>query len=149
DPVARAGLVVVLERRTALEGRVLGRGGQPVATFTVVAGPGRLPPSWDCSRRTVQDQDGRFSLGVDRSGLTWIGVRAEGHAVWEDSVHVEPGGKPLTVRLLPGAPVSGKLVIPDVANRQVRATLIPRRDKTDEWGLGATRPAQEIATLVT
>jgi hypothetical protein len=147
--VTKDGLVVVLEPQLPLEGRVLDPGGRPIAAFAVVAGPGPLPPSWDCSQETVQDREGRFSLGLDRPGPTWVGVRAHGYAVWEDLIDFTRGSKPLTVRLMPGVAVSGKVVMPSGADRDVIATLIPRRDKADEWGLGADRPAQGLATLET
>ncbi len=140
------GIVAVLEPLIELTGRVVAPGGQPVAAFTVVAGPGEHPSTIHCVRREIEDRDGRFSLGLSKSGKTWVGVAAEGSAAWEGWVEVRRGGGPLEVRLSPGVSVSGRVEVPERLRDRVKARLVPRRDNSDIGGVSAEPYAEQLPT---
>ncbi len=148
DEVRREGLVVIMEPYFTLEGQVVSPDGRPVEAFTIDAGPRRLPRSYDCVKREVKVRSGRFALGLEQPGLHWVGVRADGYAVWEGTVEVVRGGKPLAVRLEPGVTVSGRIVAPGRGAGPIHAALVPRRDKTDFGGLSGDE-AEEFASRKT
>ena len=129
--------MVVMEPQFPLEGRVTAPDGRPVESFTVDAGPKRLPKSYEDVKRDVKDGAGRFVLGLDEPGLHWVGVRAEGYAAWEGWVEVARGGKPIDVRLEPGVTASARVVAPMRGGGPIRAQLVPRRDKSDFGGMNA------------
>ncbi len=135
-----------MEPSIALTGRVVAPDGQPVAVFTVAAGPGKLP-SWSNSvRHDVQGRDGRFRLGLSNEGTTWVGVAAAGFAAWEGWVDVKRGGEPLEVRLSPGVAVSARVVVPETLRTGITASLVPRRDKSDIGGIPSDPLAEELPT---
>ena len=140
DEVRRDHLVVVMEPRFALEGRVVGTDGRPVGVFAVSVGPAPLPGGFECSRADVKDPSGRFALGLDHAGPHWVGVRADGFAAWEGLVDVARAGKPVDVRLDPGVTASGRVVPPARAGGAIRATLAPRRDKSGVGGMWFDEP---------
>jgi hypothetical protein len=139
------GLVVVMEPLIALAGRVVAPDGRPVPAFTVVADR-ELPVSSDSIRRDVQDGNGRFSLDLSEAGTTWLGVAATGFAPWEGRVDVKRGVKPLDVRLSPGVSVSTSVVAPDALRSRVKATLVPRRGKSDPVDVRADWAPEDIAS---
>jgi hypothetical protein len=130
-------IVVALETVIPFEGRVLAPDGRPVEAFTVAAGPGRLPRQSDSRLLNVRDASGRFAMGLERSGTTWVGVRADGYAPWEGWAEVSRGGATLTIRLSTGVTLSGKVVVPDDLGRRVSVSVVPRRDKSEIGGLPA------------
>lgn len=139
------GLVVVMEPAVVLAGRVLAPDGRPVPSFTIAAGPGKLPARRDCAQRDVQSRDGRFQLHLPKEGTTWLGVSADGFAVWEGSVDFKRGGEPVEVRLAPGVAVTARVLGPQAVRDRVEAKLVPRRDKTGIGGLPAEPPSEELA----
>ncbi|MDR3618588.1 MAG: hypothetical protein P4L85_04495 [Paludisphaera borealis] len=176
DVATKDGKHVVLKRLFRLEGRVVGPDGQPVAAFTLISGPspeydrlerGRgkpidrrgfpwymvkyrdapfeVGPGWP--GRSVKDREGRFAVWLERSGKTWVGVRADGYAAWEGWAEIDKESKPLAVRLEAGASVSAKVVLPAGARHAVQATLVPRRITGYGWELGSGRSAKEVGTL--
>ena len=149
DEVRREGLVVVMQPRFALEGQVVAPDGRPVGRFNVNAGPSRLPKSYECVERDVKELSGRFTLGLEKPGLHWVGVRADGFAVWEGWVEVARGSKPLAVRLEPGVTVSARVVTPAREEGPIRATLTPRRDKSDHGGMPADLTEEFAARTTT
>ncbi len=73
---------VVLERQFPLEGQVVGPEGQPVKSFALCAVPRKadpLNPASNAIELAVIDAGGRFKLGLDRDGPTWVGIRAPGY----------------------------------------------------------------------
>lgn len=145
DEVRKEGLVVVMEPPFAIEGQVIAPDGRPAGAFLVKAGPSRLPKSYECTLGEVPGQAGHFILKLDKPGLHWVGVRAEGYAPCERTVEVARGMKPLAVRLEPGVTASGRVVAPARGEGEIRASLVPRRDKSDHGGLNADL-AEEFAS---
>ncbi|APW61612.1 carboxypeptidase-like regulatory domain-containing protein [Paludisphaera borealis] len=145
----KAGQVVVLERRYPLAGQVSRPDGRPVESFSfeVSPNPSANPWNWTHMPITVKDRQGRFSIGNDRSGRAWVGVRAEGFAAWEGWADVAGESKPLIVRLDPGVAASGKVVLPVGARGEVQGTLVPRRITLSEWESGSGSSAKEFGTL--
>jgi hypothetical protein len=144
EPPKADGIVVVMTRSIELTGRVVTPDGEPVAAFTVGAGPGKLPAWWDGCVREVRNNDGHFNLGLAKEGTTWVGVAAEGFAAWEGLVELKRGGKPLDVRLLEGARVIGTVAVAPELRKRIRAKLIPRRDKSDVGGMPAAPLAERL-----
>jgi hypothetical protein len=145
DSSRREGLVVMMQARIVLTGRVLGPDGRPVASFKVAAGPGKLPRRPESLLREVGDLDGRFSLDLSKEGTSWIGVAASGFAPWEGWLDVKRGGKPLEVRLSPGTVARGKVTAPGWVPSGLSARLVPRRDKSDIGGIPSDPIAEELA----
>ena len=97
------GLVVVMEPSIALTGRVVAPDGRPVATFTVAAGPGKLPSASDSVRRRrpgprrplqPESLEGGHDLGRRRRR----GVRGVGRV----------GGRQTRRQAARGPPVAGR-----------------------------------------
>ncbi len=128
SPSRPGGTVVVLEPALPLKGRVVGPDGRPVESFAVAAGPGRLPPESDCVRRKVRDRDGRFTLGLSKEGTWWVGVAADGFAGWEGWIEFRRDGRPMEIRLEPGAAVTARIGVPEALRKHVEARLVPRRE---------------------
>ncbi|MFI5458726.1 MAG: hypothetical protein ACHRXM_25130 [Isosphaerales bacterium] len=130
DEVDKDGLVVELKRQVPLEGQVLGPDGQPVKSFEVCAVLGGASSEYLRLRsveRTVKDTAGRFRLGLDREGRTWVGVRASGYASWAVWTDVPRSGGSLVVRLEAGVPISGRILVPPGGLAKLQARLVPRR----------------------
>ena len=129
--------------RSPLRGRVLGRDGRPVESFKLLVGPGRFdrrtPSTSPSFERAVKDPAGMFAIGLDEGGRTWVGVRAEGYALWEAWVDVARSGRYAGRAAPPGVPVSGKILAPPGGLAGLQARLVPRRDLEDGRGLGSSR----------
>ena len=97
-----------------VEGTVRSYAGQPVESFTVAVGPILEPKTAyrGPEVREVRDPNGHFSVMCEESGRTRVIVKAEGHAVWEGEVDVTRKSVPLTIQLLPGFGVSGRIERP-------------------------------------
>jgi hypothetical protein len=152
DEAKKDGLVVVLERQVPLGGRVLGRDGRPVESFKMLVGPGQSTkasfyiPSVE---RAVKDPAGRFAIGLDQGGRTWVGIRAEGYAFWEAWADVARSGHTLVVQLQPGVSISGKILAPPGGLAGLQARLVPRRDLEDGRGLGSSWHVKDWAAMTT
>ncbi len=136
------GLVVRLERTIPLRGRVLSPDGQPIATFRVAAGPGKLPSERNSFGKDVQEAEGRFSLGLAQEGTTWVGVSADGFAAWEGWIDLKRGGEPMDIRLSPGVTLSASIGPVTMSRKFTKATLFPRRDKSAIGGMPSDPPAE-------
>jgi hypothetical protein len=123
--------VVVMEPSVVLEGRVVTPEGKPVRAFTVAAGPGKLPSTYDGVSRDVENGEGRFSLNLSEVGSTWVGVAADGFAAWEGWVKLDRGAEPLVIRLSPGVRVAARVVVSESLRDHVNAKLVPRRGTPD------------------
>ena len=123
--------VVVMEPSIVLSGKVVSPDGKPVRAFTVAAGPGKLPSTYDSVSRDVQSGDGRFSLNLSKVGTTWVGVAAEGFAAWEGWVELERGAPPLEIRLARGVAVRASIMVPESLRAHVNATIVPRRSSPE------------------
>jgi len=119
------GLSVVLMPRPKLAGQVLDEKGKPVPRYLVSAGPGRNPGGWECTTQRVDSADGRFSLTVKDSGDVWIGVQAEGYAVSETWSGTRDVPQPLTVHLLQGASVRGRIAARKGRSSKTQVKLVP------------------------
>ena len=110
-----------------VEGTVRSSAGKPVKSFTVAVGPRLEPKGWyrGPDVLAVRDPTGHFSVMLEESGRTRVIVKAEGHAVWEGVVDVARKSVPLTIQLLPGFGVSGRIERPTNAHAPLFATLIP------------------------
>ncbi len=139
-------IVVVMQPSIVLSGRVIAPDGQPVTAFTVAAGAGELPRRWDTASVAVKDNDGRFKLELSQEGTTWLGVTTDGFAGWEGAVDVKRGGEPVEVRLVPGVTVSGRVEVSEVLRSHIKASLVPRRDKSNIGGLPAEPYAEAFRT---
>ena len=139
---------VTMEPQTLLEGRVVDRGGAPVAAFTIRAGTGPVLGPDDHVEAAVANPSGDFSLALDHPGKTWVGVRAAGFAVWDGFAEVAKGGKPIEVRLDGGVTLTARVVAPNRGQGEIRAELVPRRDKTErKYGLSGDLSDEEFSTL--
>jgi hypothetical protein len=140
NQVGEEGLVVVMERQVALEGHVLGPDGQPVKNFAVYAGPSGASPDYvnlQSAERIVNDTRGRFKLWLNREGRTWVSVRAQGYANWEDLTNVPRSGASVIVRLETGFPLAGRILAPPGGLARLEAWLVPRRHPSDGRGFGS------------
>jgi hypothetical protein len=126
--------------------RVVAPNGTPINAFTISAGPSTLPSRWDCVSRDVQSRDGRASLSLSKEGTTWVSVAAPRFAVWEGSVDVKRGGEALEVRLAPGVTVAAKVAVPDALRNRIKASLVPRRDKSGIGGLSSDPQPETFST---
>jgi len=139
-------MAVVLEPLLRLAGQVLSPEGQPVRQFTVMAGPGRNPPDFQCADAKVDEPQGRWELRLAERGTHWVGVRAEGFAAWEGWTDVGAAGQPLVVRLQSGVSVSGKVRGPEGGVADAQLALAPQRPEGDEMIVSGT-PARDLATV--
>jgi hypothetical protein len=138
--VSKDGFVVVLQRPAMLEGQVVGPDGRPVTRFAVCAGPGKTSAedvSLKSVERIVDDHTGRFRLGLDQEGRTWVGVRAEGYATGEAVIDVPRSGGSVVVRLESGARVAGRALVPPGGLANLEARLVLRRGSSDGRGFGS------------
>lgn len=139
---------LVMAPQTPLIGRVIAPDGSPVSSFTISAGTEPVTGNTDHVEKPLTDPSGRFSLGLDHTGRNWVGVRADGFAVWDGFVDVAKGGPPLQVRLDGGVTLSARIVAPMREKGEVHAELVPRRDKTRrEWGLSGDLCEEQFSTL--
>jgi hypothetical protein len=142
--------VVAPNRPVPLEGQVLRPNGLPVESFNVLAGPGVSARDFGSEGKTIErsfrDGAGRFKLELDREGITWVSVRAEGFARWESWTNLTRGGPPLAVRLEPGCPIVGKILTMPDGLTKLQARLVPRRDLDDGRGLSSSWGMKEWAT---
>jgi hypothetical protein len=87
--------------------------------------------------RIVEDHTGRFRLGLDQEGRTWVGVRAEGYATGEAVIDVPRSGGSVVVRLESGARVTGGVLVPPGGLANLEASLVLRRGSSDGRGFGS------------
>ena len=140
------GLDLTLKPQREIVGRVLDEEGRPVRKYAV-----RAVPCWEDSypRQAygdVDDPEGRFLLRIDKDGLFWFGIKAEGHAFWETRRDTKEIVAPLDVRLPAGSSVRGKVVPPDgvVGPFQVRlAAFTPKEDRSN----GALEVRESLARV--
>ena len=143
---------VVLERQIPLEGQVVGPEGQPVKSFAVCAVPRSadfLNPGSNAIELAVIDAGGRFKLGLDRDGPTWVGIRAPGYQSSEMVTDVPRRGGSVVARLASGVRVEGKIIAPAVALSKIEAQLVPRRHRSDGREFGSGSKAVEWLTRTT
>ncbi len=143
---------VVLERQIPLEGQVVGPEGQPVKSFAVCAVPRSedfLNPGSNAIELAVIDAGGRFKLGLDRDGPTWVGIRAPGYQNSEMVTDVPRRGGSVVARLASGVRVEGKIIAPAVALSKIEARLVPRRHRSDGREFGSGSKAVEWLTRTT
>jgi hypothetical protein len=118
---------IVMQPLYRLRGRVVDSQGKPVRRCLVMAGPGPNPAAYECSEVRMDNGSNDFMLDLAAEGRHWVGVRALGHAAWEDWAQVARHMGPLTIRLTVGATVTGTVVLPPGSVRQLEAQLTPVR----------------------
>ena len=106
---------------------MVGPEGQPVKSFAVCAVP-RIADPLNLARNAIElaviDAGGRFKLGLDRDGPTWVGIRAPGYQNLEMVTDVPRRGGSVVARLAPGVRVAGKIIAPAVgASRRSKRGL--------------------------
>ncbi len=161
------GLRVVLKPLFEIRGRVLDAEGRPIKKFTVMAGPGKAPWEYKRISKQVQDDDGRFSIGLD-TGLTgyeyeriaegnWFTIKAEGYALYEDWIAYDPKGVDLNIKLDPGVSVEGSLSVLPKNFGGGEVVLLPdplvdttsaRRCVPRPWKLSPTQAAGKLAATI-
>jgi len=139
---------LVLQPLYQLRGRVLTLEGEPVRRFFVIAGPGRNPPAYSCTEAKINNGENGFVLHLESTGTHWVGVRAEGHAVWEGWTEVARDMDALAIALKPGVDVAGKVELPTGTVGDQEAALTPQRPDGSTLVVCRT-PARDVATLRT
>lgn len=124
-------LTITLEPEPRIEGHVRNAAGQPIDSFTIMAGLGENPRDFECVKEKVRDRTGRFSLTLEEPGRTWVGIRGDGLAHWEGHVTLGRKKEVLDVTLSPGSTVTGRVAVPRGIARELHATLVPRRSGED------------------
>ena len=146
DGVAGKELQIKLERLFQFRGKVVSPDGSPVTAFTIIAGPGKLPVSFECEDADVTNDAGEFSLDLDKQGEHWVAVRAKGFAVWEEMIEVSRDTEPNTIKLEAGSSVTGKVAIAPIPGTGFQVRLTPHREDPDSV-FGKAAMSQEFGTL--
>ena len=126
--------------QVVLEGQVVGPDGRPVTRFAVCAGLGKTSAenvSLKSVERIVDDHTGRFRLGLDQEGRTWVGVRAGGIRNRRGCDRRPRSGGSVVVRLEFGARVTGRVLVPPGGLANLEARLALRRGSSDGRGFGS------------
>ncbi len=130
-------VTVVLKPLPLLTGMVTTEGGDSVQSFRLSAGSGREPRSWKCTNDTVNGDD-RFAIAIrtDRDygdeDVVWVGVRAEGFALWESVVPEFDTSRALQVQLKRGVSVTGFVSNREQHEGEIKAHLLPKRLQKEE-----------------
>jgi hypothetical protein len=114
-------LGITLHAAANLRGRVLARGGEPIAGAVVVALPNRVHGGQYDSPQTTTGEDGRFTLDGLSQGEVVVGIWASGWGYTHASGYAERTKRdpfarkthrtPLEIRLSPGVSIEGLLTL--------------------------------------
>jgi Carboxypeptidase regulatory-like domain len=122
--------VLVLHPGIAVNGRILDRGGRPIAGATVRVG--EYQPN---SSTISTDAFGRFHIGNALPHETVVTAQAAGYAPEMQPVKVEPGLAPVELRLGPGNTIRGRVV--DREGHPIQGAIVGplrwRGHQTLEW----------------
>jgi len=119
------GMTFTLDPAIVLHGKVLTEDGKPVGPIVVMATTSAKPVAM--TRETASELHAAdvFALPLESKERHRIGVRADGCAVWEGNVDVSSDAPSLTITLLPGATVTGRVKLPHGNNAAIDAMLVP------------------------
>ena len=121
---------LVLHRGIVVNGRVLDRGGRPIAGATV-----RLDERLPGSKDVVTDTFGRFHIGNALPRETVLTAQATGYAPEMQPLKVQPGLTPVELRLGPGNTIRGRVV--DREGHPIKGAIVGplrwREHQTLEW----------------
>jgi RNA polymerase sigma factor (sigma-70 family) len=104
DQLRQQSGVIVLHRGVPIAGRVVNRGGRPIAGAAVRLGEHFWLP------RTTTDAEGRFRIGNAGPQESFLSVQAAGYAPEMNPVIVRRGLPPIEFRLAAGRTIRGRVV---------------------------------------
>lgn len=109
DTALRQGnAVFTLKRGVMIEGTVVGQDGQPIARAGIGLGQDRVASN--ALPETYTDNTGQFSIATHPTGITYLTVKAAGHAPQLFKLQMNGQEQTLEVRLKQGEKLTGRVV---------------------------------------